>query len=209
MRRGSISATANKAPSGVKAPLLLALLLLGACDRQAPAAANGGQAEAGENAQRTHAPGVRFPALTGRVVDRAELLSPAEEARLTAASEAVERDVGPQFVIVTVPDLQGTSIEEYGVGLGRHWGVGHAGRNDGVLLIVAMAERKARIEVGYGLERRITDPYAARVIREQIIPRFRENQFPAGITAGSEAIIARLRSGQSEGEIAAEDHLVT
>lgn len=193
----------------MKAPLLLALLLLGACDRQAPAAGNDRQAQAAANAQRTHAPSARFPALTGRVVDRADLLSPAEEARLAAASEAVEREVGPQFVIVTVPDLQGNSIEEYGVGLGRHWGVGHAGRNDGVLLIVAMAERKARIEVGTGLERRITDPYAARVMRERIIPRFRDGQFPAGIAAGSEAIIARLRSRQSDSEIAAEDHLVT
>lgn len=149
-----------------------------------------------------------FPAPTGRVVDQANLLSPAEEARLSAASEALQREVGPQFEIVTVPNLQGRTIEEYGVELGRAWGIGDRERDDGVLLIVALAERKARIEVGYGLERRITDPFAARVLAEQITPRFREGNYSAGIIAGSEAIIARLRSRQTEREIAAEDNLL-
>jgi uncharacterized protein len=148
-----------------------------------------------------------FPVLTGRVVDQANLLSPADEQRLSAASQAVEREVGPQFVIVTLSDLQGRSIEDYGVQLGRTWRIGSRARNDGILLIVAPNERKVRIEVGYGLERRVTDPFAARVIRERIVPRFRGGDFPGGINAGSEAIVARLRSRQSDREIAAEDHV--
>jgi uncharacterized protein len=173
------------------ASFLALALLLAACGRGEPAPA-----------------GPQFPALSGRVVDQANLLSPEEEARLTASSEAVERETGPQFVIVTVPSLQGYSIEEFGVQLARAWGIGNRERNDGVLLIVAPNERRVRIEVGYGLERRVTDPFASKVLREQVLPHFREGRMPAGIFAGSEAIIARLRSRQSDREIAAQDHLV-
>jgi uncharacterized protein len=164
--------------------------------------------QASANAQGWPSPPA-FPALTGRVVDQANLLSPADEQRLSTASAAVEREVGPQFVVVTLNDLQGRNIVDYGVQLGRTWGIGSRERDDGVLLIVAVAERKVRIEVGYGLERRITDPFAARVIREQIVPRFRAGQPSAGIIAGSAAIVARLRSRQTDRQIAAEDHLVT
>jgi len=184
----------------LKAParLLLLALALAGC-RGAPEAANGIAAETG----------IAFPALTGPVVDQANLLPAADEARLTAASAAVQREVGPQFVVVTVPDLQGREIADYGVQLGRTWRIGSRERNDGVLLIVAVAERKVRIEVGYGLERRITDPFAARVIRDRIAPRFRAGDYAGGISAGSDAIIERLRSRQSDGEIAAADGVVT
>lgn len=173
-------------------------LALAACGSAPPATAN---------AQGGWGTPPSFPALTGRVVDQANLLSPADEQRLTAASAAVEREIGPQFVVVTVSSLQGHSIEDYGVQLGRTWRIGSSAHNDGVMLIVAPNEHKVRIEVGYGLERRVTDPFASRVIRERIVPRFRANDFPGGIIAGSEAIVARLRSRQSDREIAAEDHI--
>ena len=140
--------------------------------------------------------GPKYPALTGRVVDRAGLLSPPEEQSLTNASASLEKEVGPQFVIVTVDDLQGYSIEEYGVGLGRHWGIGHKSRNDGLLLIVAPKERKVRVEVGYGLEKRVSDQFAKEVIDRQIIPQFEAGHYSTGIEAGSAALIARLRSGK-------------
>jgi len=149
-----------------------------------------------------------FPALSGRVVDQADLLTRADEQRLAAASAALEREVGPQFVIVTVNSLQGRSILDFAVQLGRHWGIGHRGVNDGVILLVAPAERQVRIEVGYGLEKRVTDPFAGRVIREQMAPRFRQGDMTGAINAGSDAIIARLRSHQSDSEIAAEDGVV-
>ena len=171
-----------------------AALLLAACNVQGlPAEANSG---------------IDFPELTGRVVDKADLLTPAQEQRLEAEAEAVEREIGPQFVVVTVKTLQGRPILEYGVDLGRHWGIGHEERNDGVILLVAPNEQSVRIEVGYGLERRVTDPFADRVLREQVLPRFREGRYPDGILAGSEAIIARLRSRQSDREIAAADGVV-
>jgi uncharacterized protein len=155
------------------------------------------------------ATGPEFPALTGRIVDEADLLPPAQERQLAAESAALEREVGPQYVIVTLPSLQGYPILEYGVGLGREWGIGSGERNDGIILLVAANERQVRIEVGRGLERRVTDPYAARVLEEQIMPRFREGDMAGGIVAGSQALIARLRSRQSEAEIARADGVIT
>jgi uncharacterized protein len=152
-------------------------------------------------------PQPHFPALTGRVVDQADLLAPAEEKALAAQSAAVERETGAQYVIVTIPSLQGWSIEDYGVRLGRFWGIGRKGVNDGIILLVATAERKVRIEVGYGLEKRVTDPFAGKVIRSRIVPAFRSGRFGDGIRAGSDAIVVRLRSRASDAAIAKEDHL--
>ncbi|HEX5183958.1 MAG TPA: TPM domain-containing protein [Allosphingosinicella sp.] len=174
--------------------LLAALLLLAApaCSR----------AQAAPPEPQPH-----FPALTGRVVDQADMLTPAEEQVLTAESAAVERDTKAQYVIATVRSLEGYPIEEYGYKLGRFWGIGRKGVNDGVILLVAPAERKVRIEVGYGLEKRITDPFAATVIRDRILPDFHRGDFGDGIKAASDAIVQRLRSKASDAEIAKEDHL--
>lgn len=175
--------------------LALTALSLAACD---------GEASPGNSVADA-----RFPELTGRVVDEADLLTPPQEQQLDAASEALEREVGPQFVIVTVPTLHGYPILEYSVDLGRHWGIGSRERNDGLLLVVAPNERQVRIEVGYGLERRVTDPYASRVIQDRILPRFREGDMSGGIIVGSQALIERLRSRQSDAEIARQDGVVT
>lgn len=182
--------------------LAAAAALLAAC---APAAPDQAAASSVANAQSQQ---VAFPALNGTVVDEAGLLSVDEERRFAEASERLEREIGPQFAIATIPSLHGLSIEEYGIRLARTWRLGSRERNDGVLFLIAPNERQARIEVGYGLERRLTDPYAAKVLREQVIPRFRQGELPAGIRAGSDAIIARLRSRQSDQQIAEEDGLV-
>jgi uncharacterized protein len=120
----------------------------------------------------------------------------------------VERETGAQFVVVTLRSLEGRSIEDYSVRLGRHWGIGRKGVDDGVMLVVAPAERKVRIEVGYGLEKRVTDPFAGKVIRERLIPAFREGRFPQGIRAASDAITERLRSRAGDAEIRALDGVV-
>jgi uncharacterized protein len=98
-----------------------------------------------------------FPALTGRVVDDANVLSPPTREALTAKLEALESKTSRQLVVVTVPSLQGYAIEDYGYQLGRAWGIGEKGKNNGALLIVAPNERKVRVEVGYGLEGVLTD----------------------------------------------------
>ena len=133
-----------------------------------------------------------FPALSGRVVDAANLLSPEQEAALTAKLDSLEKQSQRQLVVVTISDLGGYDIADYGFRLGDHWGIGNKERDDGALLIVAPQERKVRIEVGYGLEGVLTDALSSRIIRNNIIPRFRDNDFPGGIDAGVDAIVKLL-----------------
>lgn len=129
-----------------------------------------------------------FPALTGRVVDNADLLSPAQEQALFVKLAAEEQLSSNQVVVVTVPDLQGHAIEEYGYQLGREWGIGQQGKDNGALLIVAPNERQVRIEVGYGLEGALTDAVSSMIIQRQILPAFRSGDFAAGIDAGVDGI---------------------
>lgn len=133
-----------------------------------------------------------FPPLTGRVVDRANILSPAVEQRLTEKFAALEAATTDQVVVVTLDSLQNYEIEEYGYRLGREWGIGQADKDNGVLLIVAPNERKVRIEVGYGLEPVITDALSSVIIQSRILPAFREGRMEAGIEAGADAIVEQL-----------------
>ena len=133
-----------------------------------------------------------FPELTGRVVDRAEMLSPDVEARLSQMLQAHEQASTEQVVVVTLPDLQGFPIEDYGYQLGRHWGIGQKGKDNGALLIVAKEERKVRIEVGYGLEGRLTDAESSVIINRLMTPAFRQGNFQAGIVNGAAAMIQVL-----------------
>jgi uncharacterized protein len=94
---------------------------------------------------------LEFPALTGRVVDGANVLDAATRAALTGKLAALEAQTTDQLFVVTLKSLQGTSIEDFGVQLARQWQIGQNDKNNGVLLIVAPSERKVRIEVGYGL----------------------------------------------------------
>lgn len=133
-----------------------------------------------------------FPALTGRVVDQAELLDTQAEARITQMLAAHEQATSEQVVVVTVPDLQGRSIEEYGVDLGRTWGIGQQGEDNGALLLVARDDRRVRIEVGYGLEGRLTDAQSSVIINRIILPAFREGDFERGIVEGTQALVQVL-----------------
>jgi uncharacterized protein len=163
-------------------PPFLALLAIGlaGCSAAAPAAAD------------PHCAGL--PALSGRVVDKADMLSPAAEAKLTASLSALEGRTRDQLVVVTLPGLGGRPIEDFGLDLGRCWGVGQKGLDNGVLLIVARADRKVRIEVGYGLENLLRDEVAGEIIRDPILPAFRKGEFQRGIEAGVQRIEAVLLS---------------
>jgi uncharacterized protein len=134
----------------------------------------------------------KFPPLTGRVVDLANVLSPESEAKLSAQSEALEAKTGHQFVVATVPDLQGYEIEDYGYQLLRTWGIGRKDKNDGVIFLVAPSERRVRIEVGYGLEPVLTDALSSVILQERVLPRFRDGQMEAGIVSGAEAVMQQL-----------------
>jgi uncharacterized protein len=136
--------------------------------------------------------GPTFPILTGRVVDNANLLSTEDEAQLTRDLEALEEKNTTQLVVATVPDLQGYEIEDYGYRLGRHWGIGQAGKDNGAILLVAPNERKVRIEVGYGLEPILTDSLSQLIIQNGILPKFRTGDFAGGIRAGVSDLLAVL-----------------
>jgi len=130
-----------------------------------------------------------FPKLTGRVVDQAKLISAGGERSLTSKLEAHEKKTTNQVVVVTLNNLGGYSIDEYGYQLGRHWGIGQKASDNGVLLIVAKKERKVRIEVGYGLEGSLTDAIAANIIHQIILPEFKRGKFESGINKGVNAIL--------------------
>lgn len=144
---------------------------------------------------------VTFPSLTGRVVDEADLLVPSEEQVLTQALAAHEQASGQQVVVVTVPSLQGLTIEDFGYQLGRHWGIGEEGEDTGALLIVAPEEREVRIEVGYGLEGELTDAASKLIIENVLAPEFRAGRFGPGIIAGTGAILQVL-GGEPPGAVA-------
>jgi uncharacterized protein len=135
-----------------------------------------------------------FPALSGRVVDQANLLSDEQEYDLTQRLAALEAASSRQLVVATVTSLQDHEIEDYGYKLGRHWGIGQNEASNGVILLVAPNERKVRIEVGYGLEGILTDALTGQIIRDRILPRFRENDYPGGIMAGAQEIITQLQA---------------
>lgn len=131
--------------------------------------------------------------LTGRVVDAADLIPDLIEADLTSQLETLERDTKAQFVVVTTPGLKGMTITDYGLKLGRGWGLGDKDRNDGLLLIVAPNERKVRIEVGYGLETPLPDDRCVEFI-QMILPSFRRGDYVAGIETAVDLLDRELRT---------------
>lgn len=135
---------------------------------------------------------LKFPELTGRVVDNAQMIEPAVREQLTQQLNAHEKTTGEQLVVVTLPDLQGTDIADFGYQLGRYWGIGQKDKNNGALLIVARDERKLRIEVGYGLEDRLTDAQSSVIIHQVITPAFKAGNFSKGISDGVAAMLVVL-----------------
>jgi uncharacterized protein len=101
-------------------------------------------------------------------------------------------------VVVTLPSLQGYTIEDFGYQLGRHWGIGQKGTNTGALLIVAPNEHKVRIEVGYGLEGELTDAISATIIQNYILPSFKRGDYSAGVLAGTTSMLHVLGGNPPE-----------
>lgn len=135
---------------------------------------------------------LKFPELTGRVVDNAQMIEPSVRDQLTQQLQAHEKATGEQLVVVTLPNLQGTDIADFGYQLGRHWGIGQKDKNNGALLIVARDERKLRIEVGYGLEDRLTDAQSSVIIHQVITPAFKAGNYSKGISDGVAAMLVVL-----------------
>lgn len=125
-----------------------------------------------------------LPDPVGRVNDFANLLDPARAAGLDQLLQQTEARTTAQIAVVTVPTLQGLTVEDYAERLFRRWGIGQAKVDNGVLVLVAPNEREARIEVGYGLEGVLPDGLAGEIIRTSMIPRFRDNDYAGGIDDG-------------------------
>jgi uncharacterized protein len=135
---------------------------------------------------------LKFPPLMGRVVDDAGILSPSTISELDEMLAQHEHTTSEQIVVATLGSLQGHSIEDYGYQLGRSWGIGQKGKNNGAIFIVAPNEHKVRVEVGYGLEGQLTDAASRVIIENYITPQFRKGDFNAGVLAGTGAILRAL-----------------
>jgi uncharacterized protein len=136
--------------------------------------------------------GPPIPALTGRVMDLAGILDQTTIDTVMEQSARYEASTGRQLVVVTLPSLQGYPIEDWGLALGRGWGIGQKGKNNGVLLVVAPKDHALRIEVGYGLEGDLPDATANRIIQSEIIPHFKRGDMNGGVRAGVTAILNAL-----------------
>jgi uncharacterized protein len=132
------------------------------------------------------------PPLTGRVVDLAGVLPAQDAEQLTAQLKAHEEHTGNQVAVLILPSLEGEPLEEYSHRIATTWKLGRKGIDNGALLFIALKERKLRIEVGYGLEGTLTDLRSSRIIRQEIVPRFKAGDIPGGVRAGTEAILKTI-----------------
>ncbi len=149
-------------------------------------------------AAAAHAAAANYPALTGRLVDGANVIPADARGALTARLADLEAKSGIQLVVATVASLDGQEIEPYANELFRAWGLGQKTKNNGVLLLVAPNERRVRIEVGYGLEGTLTDALSKVIIVNAITPRFKTGDFDGGIARGVDDIITVLTTDASE-----------
>lgn len=143
-----------------------------------------------------------LPRNDGWVTDTAGVLSPTDERKLESLLESLRRNTTNEIAVVVLPDLGGQPIERVALELGRQWKVGAKDKNNGVVLCVAIAERKLRIEVGSGLEGDLTDAEAGRIIREEITPSFRAGKLYEGLFNGIVAIHTRISDQPLPAEVA-------
>ena len=129
----------------------------------------------------------------GRVSDYAGALTVDQRRDLEEKLARFEGETGNQIAVVIIPTLAGDSLEDYSIRLAEKWRIGRKGRDSGVILLIAMQDRKIRIEVGYGLEGMLPDSLAGEIIRQEITSRFRQGQFYQGIQAGVDAIMAATK----------------
>lgn len=134
-----------------------------------------------------------FPEPRGYVNDFAGVLDSSSEQRMTQLAEAVQRATGAQIAVAVVESMEPYgSIEEYSIALAEAWGVGSGEEDNGLLLVLAMAERRVRIEVGYGLEGAITDGTAGEILDEAVLPALREGRYGEGLLRGVEAVSGEI-----------------
>jgi uncharacterized protein len=126
--------------------------------------------------------------------DLAKVVPPATATQLNRELQAFERETSSQLLVAIYPRMQSeSSVEDYAVRVAQQWGVGQKGRNNGAVLFVFMASHDVRIVTGYGVEGALPDALAKRIVENEIIPRFRANDFAGGLTAGVRSMMAAVR----------------
>lgn len=138
-----------------------------------------------------HAAGelVAVPPLTNRIVDLSATLSAEQQAVLETRLREFEQRKGSQIAVLIVPSTRPEAIEQYAIRVAEQWKIGRKKVDDGAILVVAKNDRALRIEVGYGLEGALNDATAKRIIDDIIVPRFKQNDFAGGISAGVDSMI--------------------
>jgi len=136
---------------------------------------------------------LEVPALRGRVNDYGGMLSPETESRIETLLKELEEKDSTQVAVLTVPSLDGDSLEDFSIRVAERWKIGRKGFDNGAILVIARDDRKVRIEVGYGLEGRLTDLTAGRIIRDRIVPEFRAGRFDQGVLNGVVALAEVVR----------------
>lgn len=134
-----------------------------------------------------------FPKLDGRVIDKVDLLTTTTKTNLNTILHKHEQESSNQIVVVILDSLNGYEIDEFTYQLGRHWGIGQKQKNNGVILLISMEERKIRIEVGYGLEGALTDKIAYEIINYTLKPNFKMNNFDNGVLEAINEIIKVIK----------------
>ena len=136
--------------------------------------------------------GVDVPHLSSHVNDTAQMIPPVVRERLENKLAVFEGKTGAQVGVLTVPSLGGEVLEQYSMRVARTWKLGRKDQDDGVLLLIVRDDRKMRIEVGYGLESKLTDAHCRRILDNVIRPAFRNGDLGGGMEAGVDAILGTL-----------------
>lgn len=131
------------------------------------------------------------------VTDQAGILSPTEEDLLNTKLRNFEQETGAQFIVYTLPSLQGGSLEDFTIRAVERWKVGQKKYDNGLVLFVFAEDRRTRVEVGYGLEGTITDAVSSRVLREHLRPHFQQGNYAAGLNAAADELMRRIRTGEA------------
>ncbi len=140
------------------------------------------------------------PKLQGYVNDYAGMISPSAKSKIEEGLRAFEQSDSTQIVILTVSSLEGENIEEFSIKVAEAWKIGQQQKDNGILLIVSKQERKVRIEVGRGLEGKLTDLMAGRIIDQVIKPQFKQGDFDGGFITGTSALIDATRGEFKAGQ---------
>ena len=137
------------------------------------------------------------PPLDGPVNDYAHMFTTSEIQELNSYLYTIDRQSDLQIAVLTIPSLEGDNLESYSIRVAEKWQIGQKGKDSGVILVIVAQDRKLRIEVGYGLEDRITDAQSSRIIRSVIAPQFKKREYGKGVLLGVKNLVGLALQDES------------